>query len=238
LLIRQNEVAPDVHLLVIDDDEPFVDVLLAGLSAEGHEVRAATTLAQGLEALREDTDLLLLDLAVASEDGMEVLRTLRRQGRTIPVIIMTGTRMETEDTVLGLEEGADDYIHKPFALSELLARIHAVMRRHRAGTEAVCAAGNLKVDRLHRIVTCKGREVEVTLRELELLALLTRDAGRQVSRASILDQVWRDSPRSATLDNTLDVHISRLRKKLEDAECRCAIDTVRGKGFKLTVEDA
>lgn len=227
-----------MHLLVIDDDEQFVEVLLAGLSAEGHHVRAASTLAQGMEALREDTDLLLLDLALASEDGMEMLRALRREGRMVPVIIMTGTRMETEDTVHGLEEGADDYLHKPFALAELLARIHAVMRRHRPEPQAVCAAGNLTVDRLHRVVTCRGRQLEATLRELEVLALLARHAGRQVSRAAILEQVWRDSPRSSTLDNTLDVHISRLRKKLEQAECDCAIETVWGKGFKLTVTDA
>lgn len=226
----------NLRLLVIDDDTAFSEVLVAGLTAEGHQVRATETVAEGIRALEDDIDLLLLDLEVAADDGMDVLRHLRSTDNALPVIIMTGSRIDTDDTVVGLEEGADDYLRKPFALKELLARIYAVVRRHHTGEETVFSAGELEVNRLQRTVTCRGEPVPVTLREMELLALLIRRAGAEVSRSDVLHVVWSDSPRSATLDNTLDVHISRLRKKLQEAECRCEIQTVWGKGFKLAVE--
>ncbi len=229
-------ISDSLRLLVIDDDVAFSEVLVAGLTEEGHQVRATETVADGLKALEDEPDLLLLDLEVAADDGMDVLRHLRNNDNPLPVIIMTGKRLETDDTVVGLDEGADDYLRKPFALKELLARIHAVLRRHHTGEDTVFSAGGLEVNRLQRTVTCQGEPVLVTLREMELLALLTRKAGDEVSRADVLEQVWSDSPRSATLDNTLDVHISRLRKKLSEAECHCGIQTVRGKGFKLKVE--
>jgi DNA-binding response OmpR family regulator len=226
------------RLLVIDDDTAFSEVLVAGLTAEGHQVRSVATVADGLHALHQETDLLLLDLEVAADDGMDVLRRLRSDENPLPVIIMTGSRLDTDDTVIGLEEGADDYLRKPFVLKELLARIHAVLRRHHPDADTTCAAGDLKIDRLKRTVTCRDEPVQVTLRELELLALLVRNLDTEVTRSDVLEQVWSDSPRSASLDNTLDVHISRLRKKLQEADSQCGIHTVWGKGFKLTVESA
>lgn len=227
-----------LRLVVVEDDPAFSEVLVAGLTAEGHHVCAAATVADGLAALHHDTDLLLLDLEVDGQDGMAVLHYLRRHDNPLPVIIMTGYRVEADDTVTGLEEGADDYLRKPFALKELLARIHAVLRRHHTGATALVAAGDLEIDRLTRTAACRGTPLALTVRELELLALLAEQPGREVSRADVLSTIWRDSLRSTTLDNTLDVHISRLRKKLQQAQSRCAIETVWGKGFRLTVEGA
>jgi DNA-binding response OmpR family regulator len=226
-----------LRILVVDDDPELNETLELGLTASGLSVVAVSSVAEGITTIGQgDTDLVLLDLELAGEDGMEILEHLRQQVRPLPVIIMTGSRTATEDTVIGLKGGADDYVRKPFDLREILARIHAVHRRHAGTGDTTLAVGDLAIDRLRRTAECHGQPLVLTPRELELLALLARKAGHEVSRQEVCDAVWADSPRSSTLDNTLDVHVSRLRKKLTDCPSSCIITTVWGKGFRLDVE--
>ena len=222
-----------MRILVIEDDPEFAGTLGEALTETGCSITTATTVPQGLEALQQPHDLLLLDLEVAEQDGMSVLEQVRGDENPMPIIIMTGRRLAPEDSVRGLEGGADDYLRKPFDFQELRARIKAVARRHEASREAVYTFGDLVVDRLHRTVRCGDETVQATLRELELLALLARHGGDEVRRQQILDTVWHDTPGSSSLDNTLDVHLSRLRKKIDEAGSNCRIETAWGKGFRL-----
>jgi DNA-binding response OmpR family regulator len=177
-------------------------------------------------------DLVLLDIMLPGRSGMDVLDALRRGGLHTPVLLLTA-RDAIEDRVRGLDSGADDYLVKPFAFPELLARIRALARRGRPEQVLRLKAADLQLDLVTRRVSRGDREIELTSREFELLEYLMRHQGHHVSREMLTRDVWREPRRATPLDNVIDVHIARLRKKIDQGFPAKLIHTVRGVGFVL-----
>jgi len=216
-----------MKLLLVEDEDAIADPLAEGLRREGFEVERVATGAEALEA--PEPDVVLLDVGLPDIDGFSLCRELR--GRSDVPIIMVTAKGEEIDRVVGLEVGADDYIVKPFGFRELIARIRAVTRRQSGRqTQAAVQFGPLVVDTRSRHVSVDGREVDLTPKEFDLLALLTSDPGAVVSRAKILEEVWQTSWYGSS--KTVDVHVAALRKKLGDPAW---IETVRGVGFRMHV---
>ena len=216
-----------MRLLLVEDDDAIAEPLEKGLVREGFEVHRVATGRQALDAT--EADLVLLDLGLPDVDGYEVCRRLRARS-DCPIIVITA-RGDEVDRVVGLELGADDYVVKPFGFRELVARIRAVSRRTAGGGAAadpVLRAGPVEVDTRTRRVTVDGREVSLTRKEFDLLALLASDPGATFTRDEILEAAWDAHWYGPT--KTLDVHVAALRKKLGDPEL---IETVRGVGFRL-----
>jgi len=182
-------------------------------------------------------DLVVLDLMLPGRDGLEILATLRSRHRGVPVLILTA-RDAVQDRVAGLDAGADDYLVKPFAFPELLARLRALLRRGRAEQAARLKVADLEVDVPARSVSRGGHDIELTSREFELLEYLLWNRGRVVSREMLARDVWRETRRATTLDNVIDVHIARLRRKVDDSSAVKLIQTVRGVGFIIKEGDA
>lgn len=180
---------------------------------------------------------MVLDLMLPGRDGLEILAVLRSRGDQPFVLVLTA-RDAVEDRVLGLDKGADDYLVKPFAMSELLARIRNLLRRSMAGQDVHLQVGDLKVDLVTREVYRGGRIIDLTLREFDLLAYLMRHRGRFVSRKMIAYDVWQGTGRATPLDNIIDVHIARLRKKIDKGFEIKLIHTIRGVGFIMKEGDA
>jgi len=214
-----------VRVLVVEDEDAIAEPLVEGLHREGYEV---TRVATGQEALEAgETDVVLLDLRLPDIDGFTVCRELRARS-DVPIIVVSA-RGEEVDRVVGLELGADDYIVKPYGLRELVARIRAVTRRREGATRrVVLRAGPLEVDERARRVSYDGRELQLTAKEFDLLALLASDPGSVVSRETILRRVWDTTWYGG--QKTIDVHVASLRKKVGDPD---AIETVRGIGYRL-----
>jgi two-component system, OmpR family, response regulator RegX3 len=214
-----------MKILVVEDEDAIADPLAEGLGREGFEVSRVATGQEALDA--PAADLILLDLRLPDMDGSDVCRQLRARS-DVPIIIVTA-RGEEVDRVVGLELGADDYIVKPFGFRELLARIRAVMRRARpeSGSD-LRRVGELEVDTRARRASLGGRELQLTTKEFDLLALLASDPGAVVPREQILREVWNAEWFGPT--KTLDVHVASLRGKLGD---RRWIETVRGVGLRL-----
>jgi len=222
-----------MRLLVIEDEAKVARALNDGLSREGYEVTVARTGEEGYYLLDSAPfDLVVLDLMLPGRDGLEVLATMRSRDRRIAVLIVTA-RDAVEDRVIGLDAGADDYLVKPFAFAELLARIRALSRRGRADPPVRLKVSDLEVDASARRVTRGGRTLDLTAREFELLEYLVRNGGRVVSREMLARDVWRETGRATPLDNVIDVHIARLRRKVDDAAEAKLIHTVRGVGFMI-----
>ena len=225
------EPPPRGRLLVVEDERKVAAAVRQGLEGEGYEVALAPT---GEAALRQIDgarfDLILLDLGLPGRDGLDILQTLRAVGVATPVLVLTA-RDTIADRVRGLNAGADDYLNKPFAFAELLARIQAVLRRGRAPDAGRLAVADLAVDTATRQVTRGGRAVDLTATEFELLAHLVHQAPHVVSRDTLVREVWRESAASLTLDNIIDVHVSRLRRKIDRQGLPKLIHTVRGVGF-------
>jgi DNA-binding response OmpR family regulator len=218
-----------VRVLVIEDDEALSDVLARGLADAGHDVAVRRTGPEGLAtALAGDFDALVLDWMLPGQDGPSVCRELRARGDHTPVLMLTA-RHAVADRIGGLDAGADDYLTKPFAFDELLARLRVFARRR--GALELLVAGDLVIDRERRTVTRAGVAVDVTARELDLLACLAERSGRVVTRLQILDEVWDGE--SDLRSNAIDVHVARLRAKLDRPFGRDSIQTVRGVGFRL-----
>jgi DNA-binding response OmpR family regulator len=214
-----------VQILIVEDDDAIAKPLAAGLEREGFDVTRVSTGEDALEAALPD--LVLLDLRLPGMDGTEVCRRLRARS-DVPIIVVTA-KGEEVDRVVGLELGADDYIVKPFGFRELLARIRAVMRRARPGTDrAQIHVGSLEIDVRGRRVTMRDDTLNLTTKEFDLLALLASEAGDVVSRQRILREVWHTEWFGPT--KTVDVHVASLRKKLGDPGW---IETVRGIGLRL-----
>jgi len=225
-----------VHILVVEDETKVARALSEGLAREGYEVTVARTGEEGYYLLdARSFDLVVLDLMLPGRDGLEILATLRSRDRGIPVLILTA-RDAVEDRVVGLDAGADDYLVKPFAFPELSARIRALLRRGRAEQSSRLQVADLEVDVAARRVTRGGRILELTAREFELLEYLLRNRGRVVSREMLSRDVWKEAGRATPLDNVIDVHIARLRRKVDEAFDVKLIHTVRGVGF--TVKEA
>jgi DNA-binding response OmpR family regulator len=216
-----------MRILVAEDDRPVATFISKGLSAENHAVDMA---ADGEEALflcqHYDYDLVILDINLPKVDGFAVLQKIRQQKPDLRVLFLTGS-IQVSDRVKGLDLGADDYLTKPFSLSELLARVRAVSRRPAKPVESV-----LKVDDL---VTRAGRPISLTPKEFALLEYLLSNRGRPVSRAMIIEHVWNLGFDSAT--NVVDVYINYLRKKLDGDSPIKLIRTVRGVGYRIGAEE-
>jgi two-component system response regulator MprA len=213
------------RVLVVDDDPPLRRMLARTLSAEGFEVTVAVDGGAALvEVQRSAPDVIVLDVAMPAIDGLSVCRRLRGKGLPTPILMLTA-RDAVADRVAGLEAGADDYLVKPFAVPELVARLHALTRRGRA-TDSVLAYADLTLDVAERTATRSGHPIELTGREVALLELLLRESGRTVTRDRALDEIWDD----AAEPNVVDRYITRLRRKLGDPPL---IRTLRGTGFQL-----
>jgi DNA-binding response OmpR family regulator len=225
-----------MQILIVEDEPKVGQALREGLEAEGYEITLAQTGEEGFfHASTRAFDLILLDVMLPGRDGVEVLQTLRRQGVKTPVLLLTA-KDAIEDRVLGLDAGADDYLVKPFAFAELSARIRALLRRNRTETESLLTMGQLEVDPVRRIVMREGERIELTAREFELLEYLVRNHGRVVSREMLARDVWKETSRATPLDNVIDVHIARLRRKIDDPFHLKLLHTVRGVGFTLQEE--
>ena len=222
-------------IVLVEDEQALADTIAFNLTAEGYTV---ITVADGLEALTtirsEQPDLLLLDIMLPGIDGLEICRILRHRSADFPIILLTAKSSEL-DKVLGLDIGADDYITKPFSMLELLARVRAALRRAQPPPDAedILRAEGVVLDLARHQVTVAGIAVELRLKEFELLRILLANAGRVVSRSELLDTVWADVDYYD--EGTLDVHIRRLREKIETNPGNpTRILTVRGVGYKFS----
>jgi DNA-binding response OmpR family regulator len=222
------------RVLVIEDERKILRSLERGLQAEGYEVATAASGEEGsLLATTQTFDCLVLDLLLPGRDGLQVLADLRRKGNAVPVLILTA-RDTVEDRVIGLDAGADDYLVKPFAFTELLARVRALLRRERGERQTTLRADDLEMDLLQRRVVRGGTEITLTQREFEVLAYLLRHKNSVVTRDMLGRDVWREP--SHALTNVIDVYINLLRRKVERPGQRPLIHTLRGVGYSLREE--
>jgi two-component system OmpR family response regulator len=220
-----------LRLLVVEDQKKLLNSLRTGLEEEGYQVITAANGEQAYyAATTEPVDAVVLDLMLPGRDGIRVLRDLRASGFSRPVLILTA-RDAVEDRVLGLDSGGDDYLVKPFAFAELLARLRALLRRDVSGRELVLRADDLEVDLLARRVVRSGVELDLTKREYELLEYLLRHKNAAVTRDMIARDVWKEVTGAPT--NAIDVYVTLLRKKIERPGARQLVHTVRGVGYAL-----
>jgi len=220
-------------VLVVEDEMKVANALREGLEGEKFDVIVERT-GEGafFRVNTESFDVILLDLTLPGRDGLEILQALRQRGVKTPVLVLTA-RDSLQDRVTGLDAGADDYLVKPFAFAELLARIRALVRRGRVAETPRLLVGDLEMDLVTRKVTRNGQPVELTVREFELLEYLLRYHGQVVSRETLARDVWKETARTTPLDNVIDVHIARLRRKVDLDQPVRLIHTVRGVGFML-----
>lgn len=219
------------RILVVEDEDKLRRALQRGLQEHGHAVIAVADAEEGrAQAAVGAFDCLILDRMLPGGDGLEVLGALRAAGLQTPALILTA-RAEIEERVRGLDAGADDYLAKPFAWAELLARVRACLRRGSEQSTIVLRVGEIAIDRVARRVTRAGVAIDLTAREFELLEYLARSRGEVVSRDRLARDVWRDP--EAGLTNVIDVYINYLRKKLARAGEPAPIRTVRGAGYCL-----
>lgn len=219
------------RVLIIEDERKILASLRRGLTEQGFEAGTATNGEEGYyQATTRSFDAIVLDLMLPGRDGMTVLRDLRARGLATPVLVLTA-RDALEDKVQGLDAGADDYLVKPFAFAELLARLRALLRRNLPSRESVLKAGDLEMDLLSRRVLRSGEEIELSTREFALLEYLLRQINSTVTRDMIARDVWKEP--AGVLTNVIDVYIKTLRKKIEHPERRQLLQTVRGVGYVL-----
>ena len=220
-----------MRVLVVEDERKLAQILASALQAEHYDVVVAPTGEDGFfRANAEAFDLILLDLMLPGRSGIEILETLRQRQVHTPVLILTA-RDGVDDRVLGLDRGADDYLVKPFALPELLARIRALLRRGRPSDVLRLKAADLELDLVTRRATRGEHLLDLTVREFELLEYLLRHHGHLVSREMLARDVWKEPRRATPLDNVIDVQMTRLRKKVDTEGHVRLIHTVRGVGF-------
>jgi two-component system copper resistance phosphate regulon response regulator CusR len=222
-----------MRILVVEDEQKVADALREGLEDERYDVVVERTGEAAFFRVNTETfDVVLLDLTLPGRDGLEILRALRQRRMETPVLVLTA-RDTLEDRVTGLDAGADDYLVKPFAFAELLARIRALVRRGRVADAPRLAVGDLEMDLVTRKVLRGGKPVDLTVREFELLEFLMRYQSQVVSRETLARDVWKETARTTPLDNVIDVHIARLRRKVDLDHNVKLIHTVRGVGFML-----
>jgi DNA-binding response OmpR family regulator len=222
-----------VRILIVEDETKVANALRAGLEAEHYEVSVASTGEEGFFLANQASfDLLLLDLMLPRRDGIDVLSTLRRRGIQTPVLVLTA-KDTVEDRVVGLDQGADDYLTKPFAFSELLARIRALLRRGRMDQILKLQHEDLEMDLVTHKVSRGAKPLDLTTKEFEILEYLLRHSGTVVSREMFARDVWHATVRATPLDNVIDVTIARLRRKIDEPYERKLLHTVRGVGYML-----
>ena len=222
-----------MRILVIEDDPATADYIARGLTEEGHTAEVARTGKDGLFlAMSEQFDVIVTDRMLPAPDGLAIVRALRASSIATPVLVLTALG-EVDRRVEGLDAGADDYLAKPFAFSELHARVRALARRPAAtgGVESELAVGGLRMDLLRRVVTRGGKPVELLPTEWRLLEYMMRHPGQVLTRTMLLERVWDFAFDPTT--NVVDVHVSRLRRKLEASGGPPPIRTVRGAGYVL-----
>ena len=225
-----------MRVLLIEDDRKAARLLAKGLQEEGFVVDVAPTGEDGEEkAAVNEYDLIVLDWVLPGKDGLAVCRALRAGATSTPILMLTA-RDSVADRVSGLSTGADDYLTKPFAFAELLARIRALLRRSRVAQPAVLRVADLTLDPATRRVTRGDGPVMLTPREYAILEALMRNAGEVVSRTRLTERVWDDA--SEVLDNLLDVHVSHLRNKIDHGASVPLIHTIRGVGYRLGQPDS
>jgi DNA-binding response OmpR family regulator len=221
-----------MKMLLVEDDPKSARLLSRGLTEEGFEVRVATSAEEADRRIAESHwDIVVLDWMLPGEDGLGLCRRLRARSVVVPVLMLTA-RDAVEDRVSGLEGGADDYLTKPFAFEELLARIHALVRRSAMPREPVIAFGDLRIDPVRQRAARADAVLDLTPKEYAILEVLARHAGEVVSRELLAGVIRKEG--LVGIDNLIDVHIGNLRRKVEAAEGPRLIETVRGVGFRLS----
>ena len=226
-----------MRILVIEDEPKVGKALQEGLQAEDYDVKLAPTGEDGFFlANSEAFDLIVLDILLPGRDGIEVLSTLRKSGLRVPILLLTA-KDTVEDRVTGLDAGADDYLVKPFAFAELTARMRALLRRGRPDSLAPLRIDTLEIDLVARVVSRDGQRIDLTTREFDLLEFLVRNKGRVVSRDMLAREVWKETSRATPIDNVIDVHVARLRRKVDDQFSRKLVHTVRGVGFTVREDE-
>jgi DNA-binding response OmpR family regulator len=223
-----------MRILVIEDEKKVAQALKKGLESAHYDVEVAFSGEEGFFLLHSQKfDLVILDLMLPGRDGLEILTTLRGRQDKTPVLILTA-KDTIEDRVVGLDAGADDYLIKPFAFPELLARLRALLRRGIDGQVLKIKLADLEMDLVGRLVIRGGRPIPLTIKEFELLEYLLRNQGQIVTREMLAREVWEETQRATPLNNVIDVHIARLRKKIDEPFAKKLLHTVRGVGFVLT----
>ncbi|MGH8069412.1 MAG: response regulator [Candidatus Entotheonellia bacterium] len=223
-----------MRILVVEDEKKVASFIKKGLEEEGYAVDVAADGEEGLAmALARVHDLLILDIRLPKMDGLRVLQALRQDHVTAPVLLLT-VRATIEDKVLGLDAGADDYLTKPFAFQELVARVRALLRRRAEAEPTVLQIGDLRLDPARRIVCRGGEKIDLTPREFALLDYFMRNPGRVLTRTMIAEHVWDYSFDTST--NVIDVYVNYLRKKIDTAREPKLLHTVRGVGYVLKAE--
>ena len=217
----------------MEDERKVAKALQEGLEAESYSIAVAHTGDEGFERVTsEPFDLAVLDVMLPGRSGIEMLSAMRSRGIKIPVLLLTA-KDTLADRVLGLDAGADDYLVKPFAFPELSARIRALLRRGRTESVSTLQIDDLRMDLVSHTARRGPRILDLTAKEFELLEYLLRHQGHVVSREMLARDVWKAAVRYSPLDNVIDVHIGRLRRKIDDGVSRKLIHTVRGVGFVM-----
>jgi two-component system copper resistance phosphate regulon response regulator CusR len=225
-----------MHVLIVEDDEKTALALQAGLRSEAFTATLARTGEEGFSLINTSTfDIMVLDWMLPGRDGIEMLKSLRARGTTTPVLLLTA-RDSVADRVAGLESGADDYLVKPFAFAELVARLRTLLRRSPVTEPLRRQMADLVMDLETRRVWRAGVIIELTPREFDVLAYLLRQPGQVVSREMLANDVWREASRETPLANVIDVHVGHLRRKVDNGQPTTLIQTVRGVGFVLREE--
>jgi len=220
-------------VLIVEDERKLRDVLATALQSEHYDVVASATGDEGfVRAQGEAFDLVVLDLMLPGRSGLEILQALRQRRIDTPVLVLTA-RDGVDDRVFGLDLGADDYLVKPFALPELLARIRALLRRGRPAEAVRLKTADLEIDLVARRASRGSRSLDLTVREFDLLEYLLRHQGHLVSREMLAREVWKEPRRATPIDNVIDVQMTRLRRKVDVDGGPRLIHTVRGVGFVL-----
>ncbi|HEX4180174.1 MAG TPA: response regulator transcription factor [Caulobacteraceae bacterium] len=221
-----------MRILIVEDDAEAGAAMVRGLSDAGHAVTHAADGKLGLTAASEGPfDVLVVDRMTPNMDGLTMVETLRRQGDQTPVLFLSALG-EIEDRVTGLKAGGDDYLVKPYAFAELIARVEALARRRETGSvQTLLRVGDLEMDLIGRMVRREGKEIDLQPREFQLLEYLMRNAGQSVTRTMLLEKVWEYHFDPQT--NVIDVHVSRLRSKIDKGFEKAMLQTVRGAGYRL-----
>jgi len=220
-----------MRILFAEDDRQLRTSIVRGLREASYAVDQAGTGAQALSlAAANEYDVIILDVLLPGKDGLAVCRTIREEGKRVPILMLTALD-GVDQRIAGLDAGADDYLTKPFDFGELLARLRALTRRRGEVVPATIVVGDLAIDTSRRSVRRNRREIALTGKEFALLLHLARNAGRVVSRAELMSHVWDDARN--TYSNIIDVYASRLRRKIDEGEKVALFTTVRGSGFML-----